>query len=338
MLIAGNRALRDDSPDTSARENDLSVAMQIRPPCRSCDHGLDKGELRAATGAGMQICRTKQAIRAVIQPWRQAAETVTLVPTMGFLHAGHIALVARAKAEGGRVVATIFVNPTQFGPNEDLTTYPRDEACDFDMLRAAGVDAVFAPDVAEVYDPAAQTQVEATALSRILIGRLRPGHFRGVATVVTKLFNIIQPDAACFGEKDYQQLAVIRTITRDLDMPVRVIGVPTMREADGLAMSSRNVRLTPADRAAAPVLNAALTHAAAMPGASVAQMHGTVRDTLAREPQADVQSVDIRDAASLRPVRGQPTAPVVILLAVKFGQVLLIDNRVILPPDQGAAS
>lgn len=281
----------------------------------------------------MQICRTKQAIRAAIRPWRQAGEGVTLVPTMGYLHAGHMALVARAKDEGGRVVATIFVNPTQFGPNEDLTTYPRDEARDFDMLRAAGVDAVFAPDVAGVYDPTAQTQVEATALSRILIGRLRPGHFRGVATVVTKLFNIIQPDAACFGEKDFQQLAVIRTIARDLDIPVRVTGVPTMREPDGLAMSSRNVRLTPADRAAAPVLHAALSRAAAMPGASVAQMQAAVRATLAAEPRADVQSVDIRDAATLRPVRGLPAAPVVILLAVKFGPVLLIDNRVIPPSD-----
>ncbi|SDW30599.1 pantoate--beta-alanine ligase [Roseicitreum antarcticum] len=286
----------------------------------------------------MQICRTKQAIRAATLTWRQAGQGVTLVPTMGFLHAGHMALVARARAEGGRVVATIFVNPTQFGPTEDLTTYPRDEARDFDMLRAAGVDAVFAPDVAEVYDPAAQTQVEAAALSRILIGRLRPGHFRGVATVVTKLFNIIGPDAACFGEKDFQQLAVIRTIVRDLDMPVRVIGVPTEREGDGLAMSSRNVRLTPADRAEAPVLNAALTRAAQMPGATVAQMHAAVRAALATAPRADVQSVDIRDAASLRPVRGQPRAPVVILLAVKFGPVLLIDNRVIPPPAQGAAS
>ena len=256
-----------------------------------------------------------------------------LVPTMGYLHAGHMALVARAKAEGARVVASIFVNPTQFGEGEDLATYPRDPQRDLAMLRDAGVDAVFLPEVSEVYDRAAQTIVEPTALARILIGRLRPGHFRGVATIVTKLFNIVQPDGACFGEKDYQQLVAIRTIVRDLDIPVRIIGVPTEREPDGLAMSSRNVRLGAADRAAAPVLNTALTEAEALArrGATASRLRAHVRARLAAEPRADVQSVDIRDAETLAPVSGPLARAAVLLLAVRFGSVLLIDNRVVHP-------
>ena len=242
-----------------------------------------------------------------------------------------MALVARAKAEGDRVVTSIFVNPTQFGPNEDLSTYPRDPDRDLAMLRAAGVDAVFMPEVAEVYDPAAQTIVETTDLSRILIGKLRPGHFRGVATVVTKLFNIVQPDVACFGEKDFQQLAVIRTMVRDLDIPVRIIGVPTQREADGLAMSSRNVRLTPEDRAAAVVLSRALFAAEEMAktGITASRLRAWVAATLGAEPRADVQSVDIRDATTLASLSGSLTGPAVILLAVRFGKVLLIDQRVV---------
>lgn len=280
----------------------------------------------------MEICRTKAAIRA----WRKAAGHVTLVPTMGFLHDGHMSLVRRAQAVGGRVAVSIFVNPTQFGPTEDLSTYPRDEARDLDMLRDAGVDAVFIPEVAEVYDPNAQTIVETTELAKVLIGKLRPGHFRGVATVVTKLFNIIRPDAAVFGEKDYQQLAVIRTMVRDLDMDVAIIGGPIMREADGLAMSSRNVRLSPEDRAAAPILARALEEAAAMAptGTTASRLRSHVRATLESEPRAVVQSVDIRDAETLETLSGPLTRPAVILLAVKFGQVFLIDNRVVYPKEQ----
>jgi pantoate--beta-alanine ligase len=280
----------------------------------------------------MEICRTKAAIRA----WRASAGRVSLVPTMGFLHEGHMSLVRRAQAEGGRVVASIFVNPTQFGPSEDLSTYPRDEARDLSLLRDAGVDAVFIPDVAEVYDPKAQTIVETTELAKVLIGKLRPGHFRGVATVVTKLFNIIRPDAAVFGEKDYQQLAVIRTMVRDLDMDVQIIGGPIMREADGLAMSSRNVRLSPEDRAAAPILARALDEAAVMAptGVTASRLRSHVRATLDAEPRAQVQSVDIRDAETLETISGPLTRTAVILLAVKFGQVFLIDNRVVYPKEQ----
>lgn len=281
----------------------------------------------------MQVIATKAEMRDAVRGWRRAGEPVTLVPTMGYLHAGHMALVERARAEGGRVVTSIFVNPTQFGPNEDLATYPRDPDRDLAMLRGAGVDAVFMPAVAEVYAPDAQTIVETTELARILIGRLRPGHFRGVATVVTKLFNIVQPDAACFGEKDYQQLCVIRQMVRDLDVPVRIIGVPTVREDDGLAMSSRNVRLTPEDRAAAVVLSRALFQAEAMArtGITASRLRAWVAATIQAEARADLRSADIRDAQSLQPLSGPLTSAAVILLAVRFGKVLLIDQRVVTP-------
>ncbi|MFN7003180.1 MAG: pantoate--beta-alanine ligase [Roseinatronobacter sp.] len=284
----------------------------------------------------MQVCRTKSAIRSQLAAWRSSGSELVLVPTMGFLHDGHLSLMRlarqRAGAEG-RVVASIFVNPTQFGPGEDFDSYPRDEARDFDLLRSEGVDAVFAPDAGEVYDPQAQTIVETTELAKTLIGKLRPGHFRGVATIVTKLFNIIRPDAAVFGEKDYQQLAVIRTMTRDLDMGIEIIGAPIQREADGLAMSSRNVRLTPADRAAAPILARALDEAAAMAptGITASRLRSHVRATLEAESRARVQSVDIRNAASLDTISGPLTRPAVILLAVSFGKVFLIDNRVVHP-------
>lgn len=284
----------------------------------------------------MHICRSKAAIRATIAGFRADGGPVVLVPTMGFLHEGHLSLVRMARARAGaegRVVASIFVNPTQFGPGEDFDSYPRDEARDFELLRAEGVDAVFAPDVGEVYDPNAQTIVETTELAKVLIGKLRPGHFRGVATVVTKLFNIIRPDAAVFGQKDYQQLAVIRTMVRDLDMGVEIIGAPIQREGDGLAMSSRNVRLSAPDRATAPVLARALDEAEAMActGITASRLRSHVRATLEAEPRARVQSVDIRDAETLGPISGPLTRPAVILLAVTFGQVFLIDNRVVQP-------
>jgi pantoate--beta-alanine ligase len=281
----------------------------------------------------MLILSTKSQTLEATARWRADGARVVLVPTMGYLHAGHMALVARARAEGDRVIASIFVNPTQFGPGEDLATYPRDPERDLAMLRDAGADAVFMPDVAEVYAPGAQTIVETTELSRILIGKIRPGHFRGVATVVTKLFNITQPDAACFGEKDYQQLCVIRQMVRDLDSPVRIIGVPTVREADGLAMSSRNVRLTPEDRAAAPVLARALFAAAdlARTGITASRLRAWVAATIQAEPRADLQSADIRDAETLETLAGPLTAPAVILLAVRFGKVLLIDQHVVEP-------
>tara|TARA_R110002074_G_scaffold29145_5_gene83666 strand:+ start:4096 stop:4941 length:846 start_codon:yes stop_codon:yes gene_type:complete len=281
----------------------------------------------------MQVITTKAAMRDTVRGWRQAGGSIVLVPTMGYLHAGHMALVERARTQGDRIVASIFVNPTQFGASEDLSTYPRDLERDLAMLKDAGVSAVFMPQVTEVYASDAQTIVETTDLAKILIGKLRPGHFRGVATVVTKLFNIVQPDAACFGEKDYQQLCVIRQMVRDLDIPVRIIGVPTVRDSDGLAMSSRNVRLTPDDRAAATILSRALFQAQDMAktGITASRLRAWVAAHIGAEPRADVQSVDIRDARTLRSLSGPLTGPAVILLAVRFGSVLLIDQRVVTP-------
>ncbi|QFU09597.1 Pantothenate synthetase [Rhodobacteraceae bacterium THAF1] len=280
----------------------------------------------------MQVCETKEELRK-----QRAAMTgrVGLVPTMGYLHDGHLSLVRAAREQCDHVIATIFVNPTQFGPTEDLDSYPRDADRDLALLRAEGVDAVFLPTPAQMYARDAETIVEATDLSRVLMGRLRPGHFRGVATVVTKLLNIAQPDAAFFGQKDYQQLCVIRRVVRDLDIPVAIHGIPTVREADGLAMSSRNVRLDTGQRAAAPALFAALQagQAAIAEGRTIATARARMRTVLSQADGADIRSIDIRDAEDLSSVTGRPTRPVVLLLAVRFGDVLLIDNIVASPKE-----
>ena len=279
----------------------------------------------------MQICPSKIRIGQEIARLRAAGKTIGLVPTMGFLHAGHLQLMSRAAQNADAVVATIFVNPTQFGANEDLSRYPRDLERDLALLRDEGVAAVFTPSPEEMYLPGADTIVDVPSLSGILQGALRPGHFQGVATVVSKLFNITQPDVAVFGEKDYQQLALIRKMVRDLDVPVRIIGHPTAREDDGLAMSSRNVRLSPAQRAAAKILNAALTQAEHHPQPSAEAYVAQITQHLAGEALCDIKSVEIRDSEDLTALSGPLHRPAVILLAVAFGDVLLIDQRVIDP-------
>lgn len=281
----------------------------------------------------MKVCKTKAETRTTLAAFRKAGDSIGLVPTMGYLHDGHMALVRAATADCDRVVVSIFVNPTQFGPKEDLASYPRDTNRDLEMLHSAGVDLVFMPSPEEMYHPEKQTIVETTELSKMLIGKLRPGHFRGVATVVAKLLNITQPDRAFFGKKDYQQLRVIKTMVRDLDMQARIIGVPTVREPDGLAMSSRNVRLTPADRKAAPILNQSLLMADKLvaEGITAKQLEQEIRDRIDAEPRANVQSVDVRDAETLAKIKGRITQPIVVLLAVRFGDVLLIDQRVVSP-------
>ncbi|MCA0042706.1 pantoate--beta-alanine ligase [Celeribacter litoreus] len=278
----------------------------------------------------MKICRTKKDIRDTVRAFQAEGLTVGLVPTMGYLHDGHMTLVRTAKANADRVIASIFVNPTQFGDAADLDAYPRDEARDFALLEAEGVDAVFCPSVEEMYHPQKQTTVLTEDLDKVLMGALRPGHFKGVCTVVSKLFNITGADKAFFGEKDYQQLLVIKTMVRDLDIPVEVTGVPTVREVDGLAMSSRNVRLTPEDRKAALILNKALAYAdyEASDGRTAVELEEQIRAFIAREPRAQLESVDVRDAATLETVDGKIAGPVVILLAARFGDVLLIDQRV----------
>ena len=281
----------------------------------------------------MQVCQTIADYRAVIAGFRTNSESVGLVTTMGALHAGHMALVQAAKIENDRVATTIFVNPTQFGNPEDLAKYPRSDDADLAKFREAGVDAVLIPGVDEIYPEGDETFVETTRLSGIYHGAVRPGHFRGVATVVAKLFNIAGADAAYFGEKDYQQLAVIRRMVRDLHMPLRVVGVPTVREADGLAMSSRNLRLTKDDRAAAPILNASLEAAAELvrKGATAEQVTEMIRRVIATQPRATLRGLDIVDAATFQPVSGPINTTIGVMISAEFGEVLLIDQREMTP-------
>ncbi|CTQ73604.1 pantoate--beta-alanine ligase [Roseibium alexandrii] len=281
----------------------------------------------------MRICRTKADMRALVRAWRQSGETTAVVPTMGYLHEGHLSLVRKAKTEADRVVTTIFVNPTQFGPNEDLATYPRDEDRDLALLRAEAVDAVFMPSVDEMYGDGGDTYVEVPGLSAILQGALRPGHFRGVSTVVAKLFNIVTPDIAVFGEKDYQQLILIKQMVRDLDAPLEILGHPTVREADGLAMSSRNVRLTEDQRTEAVALSRSLDKAKQLAETAprIDDLEAAVRSVLSDAPSGQIESIDIRDAETLAELSGALDRPAVILLAVRFGSVLLIDQRVVRP-------
>ncbi|UXN60658.1 pantoate--beta-alanine ligase [Phyllobacterium zundukense] len=280
----------------------------------------------------MKVIATIAELRAALKSERFKGKSIGLVPTMGYLHIGHLTLVHNSKTACDVTVVSIFVNPTQFGPNEDLSSYPRDMAGDLAKLDAEGVDYAFTPDIAEIYRQGANTIVDNPVLSRILIGKIRPGHFRGVTTVVTKLFNIVQPDQAFFGEKDYQQLTIVRRMVADLDMPIEITGVATVREDDGLACSSRNAMLTPADRKAAVILAKSLVQAEELVGCgqrSVSAIRNAVRAVLETEKRGKIESVDIRDARTLDPVSGKFKQPVVILLTVRFGKVRLIDQRVV---------
>ncbi len=272
-------------------------------------------------------------LRAQAAAWRKAGERIVLVPTMGALHAGHLALVARARDLGQRTVASIFVNPTQFGPTEDFSRYPRDVETDLALLAEAGADAAYLPDVATMYPPGFATRIEVDAVSEGLCGAFRPGHFSGVATVVTKLLNQVQPDIALFGEKDYQQLLVIRRAVRDLDLPIDIQGVPTLREADGLALSSRNRYLSADERRAAPVLHAVLDTIAR--GLSAGREAGPLLDAGRAKLEAagfgPVQYLEIRDAETLASVE-RPEGPVRILAAAYLGRTRLIDNIAALTP------
>ncbi|MGX9351819.1 pantoate--beta-alanine ligase [Shimia sp. W99] len=281
----------------------------------------------------MKICRTIPECRAALGELRRAGHSIGLVPTMGFLHEGHISLVRLAQENADKVAVSIFVNPAQFGEAADLDAYPRDEERDLALLEEAGVDVVFLPKVDTMYPPGDETIVETTRLANMLHGKVRPGHFRGVTTVVSRLFNIVQPDVACFGEKDYQQLQVIKRMVADLHMPVEIIGGKTVRETDGLAMSSRNVRLSPTDRKAALVLSRSLDAAeqAARNGTTVNALDGLIRDTIGTEPRAEIKGLDIVAAETLDPVSGSLTGPTAIMLSVAFGEILLLDQRVVAP-------
>jgi len=279
----------------------------------------------------MKVVRTIAECREVVAGFRQANETVGLVPTMGFLHAGHMELVATAKARADRVAVTIFVNPSQFGDASDLDSYPRDEERDLAMLREAGVDLVLIPEVIDVYPDGDETIVETTRMANILHGEVRPGHFRGVTTVVARLFNFVQPDIACFGEKDYQQLQVIKRMAKDLAFPIDVIGVPIVREDDGLAMSSRNVRLGAEDREAALVLSRSLDAAETLADKSIEGLREIIAHTINAEPRATLRGLDIVQAESLADLSGPLTSPAAVMLSAEFGGVLLLDQRVIAP-------
>jgi pantoate--beta-alanine ligase len=262
---------------------------------------------------------------------RSLPGVVGFVPTMGALHAGHLSLVQAARTECASVVASIFVNPMQFGPQEDLSRYPRDLPRDLDMLEQAGVDLVWTPTEEVMYAPGFQTWVEVKTLSRRLEGEMRPGHFRGVTTVVAKLFNAVRPEKAYFGQKDAQQAAVIRRMARDMDFPIEIVVCPTLREADGLAMSSRNGYLDPVERKAATILFRALTAARAAYDSGerdADQLRGRVSEIVASEPLARMQYVSCADAGSLEEL-ANVDGKALLSMAVYIGKTRLIDNFVL---------
>lgn len=278
------------------------------------------------------VARTVAALRAAVAGWRSRGERVGLVPTMGAIHAGHLALVRAARAQCGRVVASLFVNPKQFGPAEDFTAYPRDEAADLAAFRSAGVDLVFTPSVDEMYPPGFATAVRVGGVSEGLDGAFRPGHFEGVATVVCKLLLQCLPDCAYFGEKDYQQLRVVGRMARDLDIPTRIEGVPTVREGDGLALSSRNVYLSTEERQRAPLLHRVLRDT----GTGIVRSPEAVAAALERGLESlraagfAVDYLELRDAETLAPM-ARLAAPARLLAAARLGRTRLIDNVAVVP-------
>lgn len=276
----------------------------------------------------MRLIRNIRELREVLVPHRRQGRTLGLVPTMGFLHEGHLSLMRQSVAECDATVVSIFVNPIQFGPGEDYDRYPRDLDRDLSLCESVGVDLVFAPVVSEMYDKNACTRVSVSGLTERLCGRSRPGHFDGVTTVVCKLFNIVGPDKAYFGQKDAQQVAVVKRMVRDLNIPLDIVEMPTVREPDGLAMSSRNTYLTPEQRHSALSLYRSLTAAREMIAdgeRSASNVRKRMVDIIASADGAGIDYIEIVDAdtlESLEELRGQ----VLIALAVKFGGTRLIDN------------
>lgn len=269
---------------------------------------------------------------AEFRDWRQSLDgALGLVPTMGYLHEGHLSLVRACKRDNAHAAVSIFVNPTQFGPNEDLAHYPRDEARDLALLEAEGVDAVFAPSVEEVYPDGYSTYVGVEGVAERLEGASRPTHFRGVTTVVLKLFNIIAPERAYFGQKDAQQLAVIRRMVRDLDVPVKIVGLPIVRERDGVAMSSRNVYLTPDQRVAASCLHMALSLAERKfdeAERDADHIRVQIRALIQKQTLAEIDYISIADAETLEEL-SVIDRTALVSLAVRFGATRLIDNTVL---------
>jgi pantoate--beta-alanine ligase len=281
----------------------------------------------------METLTSPQAMQAWADAARRAEHRIALVPTMGALHDGHLALVAEARRHAACVVVSIFVNPLQFNRPDDFARYPRTLADDAARCAAAGVDAIYAPTPGAMYPEGHQTHVEVERLSEPLCGAARPGHFRGVTTVVTKLFHAVRPDVAVFGEKDFQQLAVVRRLTADLDFGIEIVGVPTVREADGVALSSRNRLLSTDERRAAVCVPRALQAAAAALGRGVTRAADVVRaatSVVAAEPKARLEYAETCDPETLEVVEAV-TGPTLLALAVWVGSVRLIDNRVLMP-------
>ncbi len=281
----------------------------------------------------METLTTVAELRETIRGRRAYLKRIGFVPTMGYLHAGHEALMRKAREECDLVVASIFVNPTQFGPTEDLDKYPRDLTRDQELCRRAGVDMIFHPDAAEIYPRGNDTWVNVEAMATAACGAFRPEHFRGVCTVCTKLFSIVRPDRAYFGEKDFQQLQIIRRVVKDLFLPLAVVGVPTVREPDGVAMSSRNSYLTPTERQAARVVPRALALAqelVARGEQATEPILAALESLIAGQPMARVQYVTILDPETLAPMRVL-THEARLLLAVFIGKTRLIDNTALAP-------
>jgi pantoate--beta-alanine ligase len=287
----------------------------------------------------LPVARKVAALRRLVAQWRHAGDVIALVPTMGALHRGHLALIAHAKGMADRVIVSIFVNPTQFAPNEDFSRYPREEEADAAKLAVAQCDLLYAPDAGEMYPQGFVTTVSAGPLAEPLDGRFRPGHFTGVATVVTKLLLQAHPDIACFGEKDYQQLQIIRRVARDLDIETRIEGVPTVREADGLALSSRNAYLSPQERQIAPALHRVLAAAGARfaAGASAEEAGAWGAAALLDAGFGKIDYVEIRDAATLGPLAGRER-PGRVFAAAWLGKTRLIDNLPLIAPTASAAT
>ena len=278
----------------------------------------------------MKTAHTVADLRSALASFREKGQRVAFVPTMGALHAGHLALVEYARRNAGKVVVSIFVNPKQFGPQEDFERYPRDLEADAAKLREAGADLLFAPAVDEVYPPGFSTTVHVAGVSEGMEGARRPGHFDGVATVVARLLGLVLPDVAVFGQKDAQQCAVVMRLVADLGLPVEVHVAPTVREADGLAMSSRNAYLTPDERQAAPALFRALLAAQLvheLGERKAEKLLEAFRRALSAEPRLELDSVDLVDAATMRPVE-KVDLPVLLAAAVRVGRTRLIDNVV----------
>lgn len=276
----------------------------------------------------LKTARTVKDLRKHVAKWRADGKSIALVPTMGALHDGHLGLVKLAKKKADKAIVSIFVNPTQFAPTEDLSRYPRDEVGDLNKLESVDADLVWAPDVAEMYPEGFSTAIAPGSAAEGLEGAIRPHHFGGVATVCCKLFSQVTPDIAIFGEKDYQQLIVLRQMVRDLNLPLKLIGAPTKRAKDGLALSSRNAYLSEAERAIAPDLHAALAALSAevASGADIATGIANAKVRLLTVGFASVDYIEVRDAETLAPIERIDGRPLRVLAAVRLGKTRLIDN------------